>query len=345
MEEGRPQRSGSHSIVLLNEKPEMFILAGSPPSSIPSPDSVLETGSLESTLAPPNSLDCHPMTLEELQIGPSMTILFLPADTIATGHGSPYSPANLFLLLLPRRRRRRRSTPRVPTISSSPVSFASDELYPGVCSFCPLLVKPTTAVLPKLNLFSGASDLFSAASSYHELHSSPAIGGLERIPWFIHHFPEDVANELARELQATSDLIVGNYSDGNLVASLLAHKLGVTQCTIAHALKKTEYPNSDIYWKKFEDLYHFSCQFTADLIAMNHADFIHHHKHIPRDCWKILGSGMSNKMWDVLIEHVKTCRSRSSSGKVVVGWLKSRPPCDGTSSLGRRRRSGELEDE
>ncbi|KAK8966446.1 hypothetical protein KSP40_PGU015125 [Platanthera guangdongensis] len=142
-----------------------------------------------------------------------------------------------------------------------------------------------------------------------ELHSSPAIGGLERIPWFIHHFPEveqmlndlliqfinvdlqnikDVANELARELQATSDLIVGNYSDGNLVASLLAHKLGVTQ---------------------------------------------------------ILGSGMSNKMWDVLIEHVKTCRSRSSSGKVVVGWLKSRPPCDGTSSLGRRRRSGELEDE
>ncbi|KAK8968562.1 hypothetical protein KSP40_PGU000269 [Platanthera guangdongensis] len=31
---------------------------------------------------------------------------------------------------------------------------------------------------------------------------------------------------------------------------------------------------------------------------------------------------MSNKMWDILIEHVKTCRSRSSSGKaVVVGAL------------------------
>nr|AMN16535.1 sucrose synthase [Albuca bracteata] len=91
---------------------------------------------------------------------------------------------------------------------------------------------------------------------------------------YLETYTEDVANELARELQATPDLIIGNYSDGNLVASLLAHKLGVTQCTIAHALEKTKYPNSDIYWKKFENQYHFSCQFTADLIAMNHTDFI-----------------------------------------------------------------------
>lgn len=46
------------------------------------------------------------------------------------------------------------------------------------------------------------------------------------------------------------------------------------QCNIAHALEKTKYPDSDIYWKDFEEKYHFSCQFTADLIAMNHADFI-----------------------------------------------------------------------
>lgn len=91
---------------------------------------------------------------------------------------------------------------------------------------------------------------------------------------YLETYTEDVANELARELQATPDLIIGNYSDGNLVASLLAHKLGVTQCTIAHALEKTKYPNSDIYWKNFENQYHFSCQFTADLIAMNHTDFI-----------------------------------------------------------------------
>ncbi|XP_042451625.1 sucrose synthase 1-like [Zingiber officinale] len=91
---------------------------------------------------------------------------------------------------------------------------------------------------------------------------------------YLETYTEDVAEELAEELQATPDLIIGNYSDGNLVASLLAHKLGVTQCTIAHALEKTKYPNSDIYWKKFDNQYHFSCQFTADLFAMNHADFI-----------------------------------------------------------------------
>ncbi|KAK6944684.1 Glycosyl transferase, family 1 [Dillenia turbinata] len=91
---------------------------------------------------------------------------------------------------------------------------------------------------------------------------------------YLETFTEDVANEIAGELQAKPDLIIGNYSDGNIVASLLAHKLGVTQCTIAHALEKTKYPDSDIYWRNFEEKYHFSCQFTADLIAMNHTDFI-----------------------------------------------------------------------
>ncbi|KAI3961784.1 hypothetical protein MKW92_037631 [Papaver armeniacum] len=91
---------------------------------------------------------------------------------------------------------------------------------------------------------------------------------------YLEQYTEDVAKELAAELKGRPDLIVGNYSDGNLVASLLAHKLGVTQCTIAHALEKTKYPDSDLYWKKFDDKYHFSCQFTADLYAMNHTDFI-----------------------------------------------------------------------
>ncbi|KAL2458833.1 Sucrose synthase 4 [Forsythia ovata] len=91
---------------------------------------------------------------------------------------------------------------------------------------------------------------------------------------YMETFTEDVAKEIIAELQAKPDLIIGNYSEGNLAASLLAHKLGVTQCTIAHALEKTKYPDSDIYWKKFDEKYHFSCQFTADLIAMNHTDFI-----------------------------------------------------------------------
>ncbi|CAN6468215.1 unnamed protein product [Victoria cruziana] len=91
---------------------------------------------------------------------------------------------------------------------------------------------------------------------------------------YLEQFAVDAASEISAELQRKPDFIIGNYSDGNLVASLLAYELGVTQCNIAHALEKTKYPDSDIYWRKYEEKYHFSCQFTADLIAMNHADFI-----------------------------------------------------------------------
>jgi sucrose synthase len=48
----------------------------------------------------------------------------------------------------------------------------------------------------------------------------------------------------------------------------------VTQCNIAHALEKTKYLYSDLYWKDNDAQYHFATQFTADLIAMNSADFI-----------------------------------------------------------------------
>ncbi|GBG70160.1 hypothetical protein CBR_g6291 [Chara braunii] len=91
---------------------------------------------------------------------------------------------------------------------------------------------------------------------------------------YMEQFTEDSVHELRAEFGGNPDLIIGNYSDGNLVAVLLAHRLKVTHCTIAHALEKTKYPNSDLNWKELDEKYHFSCQFTADLIAMNHADFI-----------------------------------------------------------------------
>ncbi|KAL5218115.1 hypothetical protein ABZP36_018799 [Zizania latifolia] len=91
---------------------------------------------------------------------------------------------------------------------------------------------------------------------------------------YLEKFAEDAAGEIAAELQGTPDFIIGNYSDGNLVASLLSYKMGITQCNIAHALEKTKYPDSDIYWTKYDEKYHFSCQFTADIISMNTADFI-----------------------------------------------------------------------
>lgn len=50
--------------------------------------------------------------------------------------------------------------------------------------------------------------------------------------------------------------------------------MGLNQGTIAHALEKTKYGDSDFKWKELEPKYHFSCQFTADMIAMNAADFI-----------------------------------------------------------------------
>ncbi|RAL43590.1 hypothetical protein DM860_017333 [Cuscuta australis] len=91
---------------------------------------------------------------------------------------------------------------------------------------------------------------------------------------YLERFTQDAAQEITKQMDGKPDLIIGNYSDGNLVASLLANKLGITLGTIAHALEKTKYEDSDIKWKELDTKYHFSCQFTADLIAMSSADFI-----------------------------------------------------------------------
>jgi sucrose synthase len=85
----------------------------------------------------------------------------------------------------------------------------------------------------------------------------------------------DAERELLGELGGVRpDFVIGNYSDGNLVATVLAHRLGVTQCNIAHALEKTKYLLSDLHWQHHETEHHFAAQYTADLMAMNTADFI-----------------------------------------------------------------------
>lgn len=91
---------------------------------------------------------------------------------------------------------------------------------------------------------------------------------------YLERFAAEVEREVRAVMGGRVDFVIGNYSDGNLVATLLSERLGVTQCTIAHALEKTKYLHSDLYWQDHEDEHHFSCQFTADLIAMNTADFI-----------------------------------------------------------------------
>ncbi len=91
---------------------------------------------------------------------------------------------------------------------------------------------------------------------------------------FLERFAQEVQDEIHCQLKCPPDLVIGNYSDGNLVAYLLAQKLNITQCHIAHTLEKTKHIYSDLYWQEMEQQYHFSCQFTADLISMNAADFI-----------------------------------------------------------------------
>ncbi len=91
---------------------------------------------------------------------------------------------------------------------------------------------------------------------------------------YLEDFTIEAEEEIQKRLGRSPDLLIGNYSDGNLVAYLLSKRLGVTQCNIAHALEKTKYLYSSLYWQDMEEEYHFSCQFTADLIAMNSADFI-----------------------------------------------------------------------
>lgn len=99
------------------------------------------------------------------------------------------------------------------------------------------------------------------------------ISRFEIWPW-LETFARDVEREAMAQFGGRPDLIIGNYSDGNLVASLLSQRLGVTQCNIAHALEQTKYLHSALYWSDNEQPYHFSTQYTADLIAMNSADFI-----------------------------------------------------------------------
>ncbi|HIK06975.1 MAG TPA: sucrose synthase [Trichormus sp. M33_DOE_039] len=91
---------------------------------------------------------------------------------------------------------------------------------------------------------------------------------------YLETFASDAEQEIINQFKGKPNLIIGNYTDGNLVAFLMARRLKVTHCNIAHSLEKPKHLFSDLYWQNFEEQYHFSAQFTADLITMNAADFI-----------------------------------------------------------------------
>ncbi len=91
---------------------------------------------------------------------------------------------------------------------------------------------------------------------------------------YLESFALDAEQLLLSQLGDRPNLIIGNYSDGNLVAFLLSRRLKATYCNVAHSLEKPKHLFSNLYWQDLEDQYHFSAQFAADLISMNAADFI-----------------------------------------------------------------------
>ncbi|MBW4621621.1 MAG: sucrose synthase [Cyanosarcina radialis HA8281-LM2] len=91
---------------------------------------------------------------------------------------------------------------------------------------------------------------------------------------YLEGFALESEKQLRAHFKGRPNLIIGHYTDGNLVAFLLARRLKVNHCHIAHSLEKPKNLFSDIHWQDLEDKYHFSAQFTADLIGMNAADFI-----------------------------------------------------------------------
>ena len=91
---------------------------------------------------------------------------------------------------------------------------------------------------------------------------------------YLESFASDAERSIIAKLGGKPNLIIGHYSDGNLVASLLANHFNAIHCQIAHSLEKTKHLFSDLYWQDLESQHHFSAQFTAELIGMNAADFI-----------------------------------------------------------------------
>ena len=92
---------------------------------------------------------------------------------------------------------------------------------------------------------------------------------------YLEKFADEAGTELNQLFRGRKpDLILGHYSDGNLVAYRMAKRWKTLHCSIAHSLEKTRHLFGDLYWQELEGQYHFSKQFAADLISMNASNFI-----------------------------------------------------------------------
>ena len=91
---------------------------------------------------------------------------------------------------------------------------------------------------------------------------------------YLNRFTSESYNELMLEFGGSPDLILGNYSDGNLVATALGRVWGSVTGIIAHALEKNKYRLSELLWKELEEDYHFSAHYLNDMLSTNSADFV-----------------------------------------------------------------------
>jgi len=151
------------------------------------------------------------------------------------------------------------------------------DIYPKIIVLTRLIPNSDgTTCNQRLEKIYGTDDAWILRVPFREFNPNYTQNWISRFEiWgYLETFAIDAEKELRVEFGGKPDLVVGNYSDGNLVAFLLARRLKVTQCNIAHALEKSKYLFSNLYWQDLEDKYHFSLQFTADLIAMNAANFI-----------------------------------------------------------------------
>ncbi len=157
------------------------------------------------------------------------------------------------------------------------IALAGLEIQPKVIILTRLIPNSDgTTCNQRLEQVYGTDNTWILRVPFREFNASVTQNWISRFDiWaYLETYAIDAQKELLAEFQGKPDLIVGNYSDGNLVAFLLARQLNVTHCTIAHALEKSKYLFSNLYWQDLEDKYHFSLQFTADLLTMNSANFV-----------------------------------------------------------------------
>ena len=157
------------------------------------------------------------------------------------------------------------------------IAIAGLEIKPKVIILTRLIANSDgTTCDQRLEKVYGTDNTWILRVPFREFNANITQNWISRFDiWpYLETYAIDAQRELIAEFQGKPDLIVGNYSDGNLVAFLLARQLKVTFCTIAHALEKSKYLFSNLYWQDMEDKYHFSLQFTVDLLTMNSANFV-----------------------------------------------------------------------